>query len=87
MQRSRKPVRPTVDLFREHEILNVDMLHRAGAFAQPTYFPFRRLRTFPARVEIIFRDNHRPPQVLLIERTALHHTVRPDVWIGPILPH
>jgi hypothetical protein len=52
--------------------LDVNDLHRRGAFHTPMHFPFRRLRTFPDRMEIYFRDRNRPPQIVLIERTRLH---------------
>jgi hypothetical protein len=36
------------------------------------HFPLRRIKTFPDRMEIYFRDRNRPPQIVLIERTGLH---------------
>jgi hypothetical protein len=68
-----KLLRPVVELFNDGEILDVNMLHRNGAFSgSPMWFPFRRLRTYPDHIEINFRDRNRPPLVLLIERTGLH---------------
>jgi hypothetical protein len=67
-----KLTRPTVELFSDGEILDVNMLHRQGAFIRPMHFPFRRMKTFPDRIEIYFRDRNRPPQLGLIERTGLH---------------
>src|SRR5262245_8860545 len=69
----RKLLRPTVDLFeRDGSALDVNDLARRHAFRQPMHFPFKRLRTFPDRVEINFRDRNKPPQIVLIARTALH---------------
>jgi hypothetical protein len=67
-----KLTRPTVELFSDGEIFDVNMLHRAGAFIRPMYFPFRRIKTFPDHMEIYFRDCNRPPQLVLIEHTGLH---------------
>jgi hypothetical protein len=67
-----KLTRPTVELFSDGEILDVNDLHRRGAFRTPMHFPFRRIKTFPDRLEINFRDRNRPPQIVLIERTRLH---------------
>jgi hypothetical protein len=65
--------RPTVELFSDGEILDVNDLYRRGAFSVPgMWFPFRRLKTFSDHVEINFRDRNRPPQIVLIERTGLH---------------
>jgi hypothetical protein len=36
------------------------------------WFPFKRLRTYPDRLEIYFRDRNRPPQTVLIERIGLY---------------
>jgi hypothetical protein len=67
-----KLTRPVVELFSDGEILDVNMLHRNGAFRSPLWYPLRRLKTFPDHIEINFRDRNRPPLVLLIERTGLH---------------
>ena len=69
--RRRKLTRPTTDLFHEGDTLDVHQLNRTGAFLRPTIYPLRRLKTFPDHIEINFRDRARPPQITLIERTAL----------------
>ena len=68
----RKLLRPVVELFSDGEILDVNALHRNGAFLRPMQFPFRRLKTFPDHVEISFPHCNKPPQIILIERTGLH---------------
>ena len=66
-------LRPTTELFeRDGSVLDVNDLHRRGAFDRPMWFPFRRIKTFPDHIEINFRDRNRPPLLLLIERTGLH---------------
>src|SRR5262245_40026763 len=67
-----KLLRPVVELFSDGEVLDVNMLHRHGAFSTPQVFPLRRLKTYLDRSEIYFRDRARPPQIVLIERTGLH---------------
>jgi len=68
-----KLLRPTTELFeRDGSVVDVNDLHRRGAFSTPMYFPFRRIKTFPDHIEISFRDRNRPALVLLIERTRLH---------------
>jgi hypothetical protein len=68
-----KLTRPTTDLFeRDGSVIDVNDLHRRGAFRAPMWFPFKRLRTFPDRLEIYFRNHNRPPQIVLIERTRLY---------------
>lgn len=68
----RKPrlTRATTDLFSDDSVLDVNDLRRRGAFVRPMWFPFRRLKTFPDRLEISWPDENKPPQVILIERTA-----------------
>jgi hypothetical protein len=72
IMRRPKLTRPTVELFNDGEILDVNDLHRRGAFRSPMWFPFKKLRTYPDRLEIYFRDRNRPPQTVLIERTRLY---------------
>jgi hypothetical protein len=68
-----KLTRPTTDLFeRDGSVIDVNDLHRRGAFRLPMHFPFRRLKTFPDRLEIKWPDQNKPPQIILIERTRLH---------------
>jgi hypothetical protein len=68
-----KFTRPTVELFSDGQILDVNMLARNGAFSgPPLWYPFRRLKTFPDHIEINFRDRNRPSQIILIERTRMH---------------
>jgi hypothetical protein len=71
----RKLLRPVVELFNDGEILDVNDLHRRGAFSGPgMWFPFRKLKTktFFDYIEINFRDRNRPPLILPVERTRLH---------------
>jgi hypothetical protein len=71
--RLRKPPRPTTDLFeRDGSVLDVNDLHRRGAFVRPMWFPFRRLKTFRDRLEISWPDKNKPPQIILLERTRLY---------------
>ena len=66
-------LRPVVELFGDHEILDVNELNRRGAFSRPMYFPFRnKLKTYPDRIEINFRNYDKPPQIILIAWTRLH---------------
>jgi DNA-directed RNA polymerase subunit RPC12/RpoP len=65
-------LRPTVDLFeRDGSVIDVNDLHRRGAFVG-MWFPFKRLRTYPDRLEIKWPDHNKTPQIILIERTRLH---------------
>ena len=67
--------RPVVELFeRDGSVIDVNDLHRRGAFLKPMHFPFRKLKTFPDRIEINFPKGNfpKPPQIILIERTRLH---------------
>jgi len=68
----RKLLRPTVELFSDGKTLDVNDLHRRGAFRQPMHFPFRRIKTFFDRLEKYWPDKNKPPQIILIERTGLH---------------
>jgi hypothetical protein len=36
------------------------------------WFPFRRIKTFPDRLEKYWLDKNKPPVIILIERTRLH---------------
>jgi hypothetical protein len=72
MRRSKFP-HPCVELFSDGQMIDVNMLNRRGAFSGPgMWFPFRRLKTYPDRIEINFRDRTRPPQIILVERTRMH---------------
>jgi hypothetical protein len=65
-----KLTRPTVELFSDGEILDVNALNRNGAFRRPMHYPFRRLKTYQDRVELYFRDRTKPAQIILVARTA-----------------
>ena len=67
-------LRACVELFeRDGSVIDVNDLHRRGAFSGPgMWFPFKRLKTFPDRLEIKWPDQNKPPQIILIERTRLH---------------
>jgi hypothetical protein len=71
IMRRRRLTRPTTDLFHEGDTLDVNQLNRTGAFARPMHYVLRRLKTYPDRAELYFKDRNRPPQITLIERTAL----------------
>jgi hypothetical protein len=66
-------LRPTTDLFeRDGSVIDVNDLHRHHAFHRPMHFMVRRWKTFPDRLEINWPDRNKPPQIILIERTAVH---------------
>jgi hypothetical protein len=70
--RRRKLTRPTTDLFHPGITLDVHQLNRTGSFSQPLHYVLRRLKTFPDHIELSFpKPTNRPPQITLIERTAL----------------
>jgi hypothetical protein len=65
--------RPTTDLFeRNGSVIDVNDLHRRGAFRVPMWFPFKRITTFCDRLQIKWPDKNKPPQIILIERTHVH---------------
>src|SRR6516162_609105 len=72
IMRQPKLTRPTVELFSDGEILDVNMLNRRGAFLQPLHFPLRRLKTFPDHIELRWPNRDKPPQIILVERTRMH---------------
>jgi hypothetical protein len=67
-------LRACVELFeRDGSVIDVNDLHRRGAFSGPgMWFPFKRLKTFPDRLEIKWPDKNKPPVIVLIERTKLY---------------
>lgn len=65
-------LRPTVELFSEGEVLDSIALYRHGAFARPSYFPLRRLKTFPDHVELSWPNKNKPPQIILLQWRPLH---------------
>jgi hypothetical protein len=68
----RSTLTPTTDLFHEGITLDVNQLNRTGAFSQPMHYVLRHLKTYPDRIELNFpKPTNRPPQITLIERTAL----------------
>lgn len=67
-----KLIRPTVELFSDGQILDVNDLHRRGAFDRAMHFPFRRLKTFPDHIELRWPNLDKPAQVILVERTRMH---------------
>jgi hypothetical protein len=67
-----KPTRPTVELFSDGEILDVNMLNRRHAFSAPLHFPLRRLKTYRDHIELRWPNLDKAPQIILIERTRMH---------------
>jgi len=70
----RKLLRPVVELFeRDGSVIDVNMLARNHAFSgSPLWYPLRRLRTFPDRLEKYWPDKNKPPVIILIQRTKLY---------------
>ena len=73
--------RPTIELFSDGEILDVNMLNRRHAFSTPLDFPLRRLRTYQDHIQLRWPNRDKPAQIILIERTRMHFGNSPPWFI------